>query len=338
MPETLTFLPALTLQIQMQGLAALGLDMQRIRARVGPVPEAPDALVPLQQYVAMWEQAHTLYDGPGLPTALALEIPFGAFGALDYLVGSAATISGCCTSAVLYFAMVSSDCRLELDELEEGQHALRVVGDTSLPTFALEFTLAVMANRMCFMTDGQFRPTRIGLPLSKPASDPVRQRLFGPALVYDFPRAEILIDARNWQLPSRSADPKLHDALKQLARQFKGAEPGATTLEQALHARLRPALAQGRLTPAGMAALLGLSERTLQRRLNAAGHSFSDVLEDFRRDESARLLCDPKLHLVEVASRLGYAEQTSFTRAFRRWTGTSPGAWREHRKGSATQE
>ena len=80
-----------------------------------------------------------------------------------------------------------------------------------------------------------------------------------------------------------------------------------------------------------MAVLLGVSERTLQRRLTELGRSFSDVVEDFRREEAARLLATPGLHLVEVAGRLGYAEQTSFTRAFRRWTGTTPGAWRAGR-------
>ena len=80
-----------------------------------------------------------------------------------------------------------------------------------------------------------------------------------------------------------------------------------------------------------MAVLLGVSERTLQRRLTELGRSFSDVVEDFRHEEAARLLATPGIPLVEVASRLGYAEQTSFTRAFRRWTGTTPGAWRAGR-------
>jgi AraC-like DNA-binding protein len=66
----------------------------------------------------------------------------------------------------------------------------------------------------------------------------------------------------------------------------------------------------------------------VQRRLSELGRRFSDVVEDFRREEAARLLNKPGVHLVEIASRLGHAEQTSFTRAFRRWTGTTPARWR----------
>jgi AraC-like DNA-binding protein len=74
--------------------------------------------------------------------------------------------------------------------------------------------------------------------------------------------------------------------------------------------------------------LLGVSERTLQPRLGEQGRRFSEVVEDFRREEAARQLNTPGVHLVEIASRLGYAEQTSSTRAFRRWAGTTPARWR----------
>jgi AraC-like DNA-binding protein len=63
--------------------------------------------------------------------------------------------------------------------------------------------------------------------------------------------------------------------------------------------------------------------------LAGLGRSFTGVVDDFRREEAARLLRQPGLPLVEVASRLGHAEQTSFTRAFRRWTGSTPGVWRD---------
>jgi AraC-like DNA-binding protein len=81
--------------------------------------------------------------------------------------------------------------------------------------------------------------------------------------------------------------------------------------------------------------LLGVSERTMQRRLAENGRNFMDILDDFRREESARLLCDQRLALVEVASKLGYSEQTSFTRAFKRWTGATPGSWRRDRANQA---
>ncbi|MCV2355696.1 AraC family transcriptional regulator [Paucibacter sp. B2R-40] len=328
MPEVPARLPALTLRLQLQGLATLGLDVACLHARLGPLPQAPDALVPVQAYLDMWDEAERLYGQPGLPSALAHAIPFGAFGALDYLVGSADTVAGCCESAMLHFAMVSVDTALEIDLLGDGAHALRVRALTPLPEQALEFTIAALFSRLRYVSGGGFKPQLLGLPLARPTNDEVRSRLYGLAPAYGHPCAEMLIDAATWQLPTHSADAFLHATLKGMAAQLQLAQAGDSTLERALRVRLRDALAQGRADAARMAELLGVSERTLQRRLADIGRSFSDVVEEFRREEAARLLATPGLPLVEVASRLGYAEQTSFTRAFRRWTGITPGAWR----------
>jgi AraC-like DNA-binding protein len=332
MAEAPDWVPALTLRLQLQGLATLGLDTERVCARLGPLPDAPEAMVRVQTYLDMWDEAERLYGLPGLPSALAHAIPFGAFGALDYLVGSADTVAGCCESAQLHFAMVAIDLGLEIESLEGGAHALRVRALAPMPVQALEFTLAAMFSRLRYVSGRTFMPQLLGLPLARPPSDAVRARLFGLSPVYGHPCAEMLIDTATWRLPTQSADPFLHATLKGMAAQLQLVQSNDSTLERALRARLREALAQGHADAARMAELLGVSERTLQRRLADIGRSFSDVVEDFRREEAARLLASPGLPLVEVASRLGYAEQTSFTRAFRRWTGTTPGAWRDERR------
>ena len=69
---------------------------------------------------------------------------------------------------------------------------------------------------------------------------------------------------------------------------------------------------------------LGMSVRTLARRLSEEGTSFADILDDLRHDLSARYLKDPALSLNQIAWLLGYSMVTSLNHAFRRWTGTSP--------------
>ncbi|MFN7778571.1 MAG: helix-turn-helix transcriptional regulator [Betaproteobacteria bacterium] len=120
----------------------------------------------------------------------------------------------------------------------------------------------------------------------------------------------------------------LHATLRKIVAGMAVADNPADDLELALRSRLRDALVDGDASAGRLARLLGLSERTLQRRLAAVGRSYGAVVEDFRREEAARLLRAGALPLVRVAERLGYAEQASFTRAFRRWYGTSPAAWR----------
>ena len=82
------------------------------------------------------------------------------------------------------------------------------------------------------------------------------------------------------------------------------------------------------LTSRTVAQHLGLSERTLHRRLAAEGHSFQQLNEQIKRRLAERLLLDSRLDLGSIAQRLGYADGASFSRAFSRWNKCSPGYWR----------
>ncbi len=71
-----------------------------------------------------------------------------------------------------------------------------------------------------------------------------------------------------------------------------------------------------------------MSTRTLQRRLDDEGTRFSDVLDTVRERLARSLLLDPSLTLAEVAYRTGFSDLATFSRAFKRWSGLPPGAFR----------
>jgi AraC-like DNA-binding protein len=104
----------------------------------------------------------------------------------------------------------------------------------------------------------------------------------------------------------------------------------------ALHERIQRVLCRLLITgvPASelrvepVAALFGLHNRTLNRRLRADGTSFKALLDETRYRIARQLLRDTRLPMQELAITLGYADVTAFTRAFRRWSGVSPAAWR----------
>jgi AraC-like DNA-binding protein len=79
---------------------------------------------------------------------------------------------------------------------------------------------------------------------------------------------------------------------------------------------------------ASVARLLGMSERTLRRRLEESGCTFRDVLDQTRMTAADRLLSDPGRTITEVAYALGFSEPSAFSRAYRRHYGISPGRWR----------
>jgi AraC-like DNA-binding protein len=91
-------------------------------------------------------------------------------------------------------------------------------------------------------------------------------------------------------------------------------------------------LASEEVTIEGIAARVGLSARSLQRRLQESDSSFKDVVDEARLALARRYLDDPALTLTEAAFLLGYSELSAFSRAFRRWTGTTAVAYRNRAK------
>lgn len=91
---------------------------------------------------------------------------------------------------------------------------------------------------------------------------------------------------------------------------------------------MRRALPSGGLSIDGVSTDMGISRRTLQRRLTGRDTSFKTRLQDLREELSGRYLADPRLSITEIAFLLGYSDQASFSNAFRAWHGSSPSEYR----------
>jgi len=97
---------------------------------------------------------------------------------------------------------------------------------------------------------------------------------------------------------------------------------------------IRRALPGGKLTVDSLALELGISRRTLQRRLSALGSNFKLLLQAVREEQSRRYLDDPRLAITEIALLLGYSDQASFSNAFKSWCGCAPTEYRQRQLGS----
>jgi AraC-like DNA-binding protein len=145
------------------------------------------------------------------------------------------------------------------------------------------------------------------------------------------PAHRLVFDAAILDLPLVNADP----AAMQLARAQCDRELAALAETGSIVGRVRAALATGKDGTAAFGSLesvarrLGASTRTLKRRLAEQGTSFTEILGAARRQRALLLLDDRRLGIGEIADRLGYSDVANFTRAFRRWTGKTPAAYRD---------
>ncbi|MFT4624567.1 MAG: AraC-like DNA-binding protein [Myxococcota bacterium] len=141
-------------------------------------------------------------------------------------------------------------------------------------------------------------------------------------------RAGIVLPATALALPMPRADVELRAYFGELLARASHIDPDVPEFAASVHREVKAALAEGTPSAEAVARRLMLSRRTLQRRLAADGTSFDAVLRSTRHRLARAHLADRSLSLGEVAYLLGYREQSSFWRAFRRWEGATPAAWR----------
>jgi AraC-like DNA-binding protein len=323
--------PAITVQAMLDGLVQLGLDGTSLTRAIGidlGDPPPPAARVASEVLGRLWQAAQQQCPDPALPTALGLAIPFGAFGFTDYLTGSSFTLGGGFESLALHLRLVAGGIQLELDVVDGLRWVrLHTPQGESPPHVATEMTVALFVGRFRQATNAAFQPAFACLRGDAKPGGSTQARLLGVPVRHGSPVAALAMPESMWDLPLRRADPYLHATLLRSVEELGLLRSPADALELAIRARLRDALADHGADMHRIARLLGMSVRTLQRRLGSSGRSWSEVVDGFRRDEAIRLL-EGSLPLVEIAARLGYREQTSFTRAFRRWTARTPAHWR----------
>jgi AraC-like DNA-binding protein len=136
-------------------------------------------------------------------------------------------------------------------------------------------------------------------------------------------------------LPLSSADPALKRFLEEQGRTVLETRPASTDLVGVIRQELVRRLGKTEAKVETVADALELSPRTLQRRLETEGTSFQEVLDGVREQLAMSYLVNDSLTVSEIAYLLGYSELRAFDRAFRRWTGKTPVAWRNTRKQKA---
>jgi len=158
---------------------------------------------------------------------------------------------------------------------------------------------------------------------------------FGCPVLCGASRNAIIFRADDRDCPFMTKNDELLDALEpQLENELKQMT-GTESLVDLVRGAIQQQIAGSRPTTDSIAQDLRMSSRTLQRRLQEAGTSFQQVLDDTRRQMARQYLEHSVLELSETAYLLGYEEVASFGRAFRGWERSTPYAWRETHRLSA---
>ena len=306
-------------------LGELGVDVPAVLDRAGVErPTTRSIGVTTAQFFAIWH----LVAASNPPRDLGLQIGAASLPNRANIASVAALHAPTFGQALERFARYKRlSCPEEVAiEVKAGEARVRfewLLAQEDPPSFLIDGMLSGVLTLARLGTGTNIVPRHIALTRRK--RDVVMLRnWFGCEIIFDAAADLIAFDEKALAMPFVTHDPAWSAAiLPELTAQL--GEP--RSVDEAVRATLGRKLGE-RPSVDGIARALGMSSRTLQRRLGEVGTSYQAVLDDVRRRSARRLLAATDLDTPAVAFLLGFEELNSFTRAFHNWEGTTPLRWR----------
>jgi AraC-like DNA-binding protein len=243
-------------------------------------------------------------------------------------------------------AKYSTDVGAALRSLERFMHLhtrgarISVTSDSGMATLAYQIyhartpgsdqvgegAVAVAFNTMRDLCGADWKPIEVRFANRKPANIQPYRHFFQASLRFDTDQYAVLFSA-SW-LSRRLSDtnPELLRLLQQEINKLE-VQQGDNFLDH-VRSLLRATLVTGHSSADEVAALLSMNRRTLNRHLNFQGTNFRKVTDEIRFEIARQLLADSAMEILQIALFLGYSNESAFTRAFRRWSATTPAKWR----------
>lgn len=291
----------------------------------------PDAHVPLAWVLRAWTEAPVLTGDPAFGLHAAEAMSGTRAHVLDYVMAHCQRPRElfACLQRYQRLLMSAADLRLEVSGGVATFSHPREAIPFARPPHIDDFVVAQWALQARARSRHGFPLRRVTFHHAPPADAREHARIFQAPVEFGAPCDAIELDAALLDVDFEGADPTLVSVLRRHADALLAAAPGPEAPTSIALRRHLVGLPPSSLASVEQAAgALGMSARSLQRQLLAEGTSFKDVVDGVRRDMSLSYLRDRRYAISEVAFLVGFAEVSAFSRAFRRWTGESPVAWR----------
>jgi AraC-like DNA-binding protein len=329
---------------------------QAALAQAGIAPEAllqPAARVPAAAFARLWMAVAELLDDEffGLD---ARRMKVGSFAMLCHALVSHATVGAALRQAVRGFGLFFDDIAVGL-RVSGGTAQLAIThhiphhiahrigrqqpaaAGPDTRRFAEETLLVMLLGLLCWLVGRRVPLARLEWAQPQPAHADEYRRMFSPLQRFDAPVTAAFFDARVLDGVVSVTPASLKAFLRDAPQSVFLKQVVATGLSDRVRRQCREALDRDDPAPTllMLARASGLSTATLRRRLEAEGAAWGQLKDEVRRDLALQLLSEGRLSVGDVAARLGFNDASTFYRAFRKWTGSAPGAWRSATRSAA---
>lgn len=312
-------------------------DLTPELATYGLTPQAllePDFRVAVEVAEAFWLLAAERTKEPDFGLRFAARLDLDGFHLVGHLAASSATVGQALDRVVEFSRLLHDAGRTEAERVDGQVHLFP--GCRGLPkpppNQIAEFNTASTVVLIRFITGRpEWKPTAVHFFHPAPADARPHRALFGVAPKFNQAETGLVFDEKDLALPVRVTSPsRIGQYLESYARTLLGQLPEKhDDLRGQVLRALISSLPTGGLTIEAAAQRFAMTPRTLQRRLAETNDTFSELVDEARLTTAQHYLADDTLTLGEISYLLGFNEPSTFHKAFRRWKGVPPGAWRE---------
>ncbi|GEP06793.1 AraC family transcriptional regulator [Methylobacterium oxalidis] len=293
----------------------------------------PDAIIPLGAFCELIIRSGACTGCPHFGLLLGQRVRLSSLGLVGSLMLNCETVGDALRTLVRHVDMhcVGATTALIVKEGTAVWNCVVYEPGIDCADQIADAAAAAGTNVLRALCGADWSPTEVLLPRSVPADELTYRQLFGAPVRFNREVASLVFPAFQLDHPIPGADPALLQTLRErLAEQSRRATPDFASR---LRHRVRIELMHGHCSAERIAGLLCMHRRTLARRLSAEGTTFSVVADQGRFEIARQLIDHTDIPLAQIAAALGFSEASAFTRAFRRWSGDSPSAWRTgHRR------
>ena len=303
-------------------------ELRPFLAEVGlpyAILERPDIEIPIEKYTELLEVV-ARNSNPHIGLDMGQTIEPADLGVYGHALAAAADVSQMFGVMSQYLYVFAQANRIRV---ETGRNRTMISYRYTMPQVAnyqqdVEFATTAIVTMLRRLTGRQIRPICVDFEHKKPAYAKLHGQIFNCEVRFGRRGNRIHLDKSVLDLPIISADQSLFNALESnLAEHLKIRSDEDDLITKVNHL-ISVSLGDGGADIRWTARKLGVSQRTLQRRLADEGHVFSEMVEKIRRAIAMEYVEFSNYSLTDIALMVGYGEQSSLTRAVKRWSGRSP--------------
>lgn len=291
----------------------------------------PKVMIADTDYYDLLEKIADRIDATDLPLRVGASMQCDDYGALGLAWKAAPTLRGSFARVERYARLWTSVVEYELRDMAQGTALILHRGGERRLGLRLsnEATLASAVSICRQVSTVPFSPLQVHLKHSAPKSVEHHQAYFGCPVLFDSEFDALVVSDVALARPNRLGDQGLTQFLLGHLDEELQRVGHEVSLETQTKEAIARSLSDGLPKMAEIARGLGMSARSFHRRLSEHGLSFHALTDLTRQELAEGLLRDEKYSLAEVAFLTGFSEQSSFTRAFKRWVGDTPASYRK---------